>query len=96
MEQFTVAYDNMPIKGRSPRESLYGRVKDVVCPFSRTYEVQKRLGKGSYGEVNKVKRLSDGKAFVCKVMYYGSLSEREKQLIVSEVNILRELCHPNM
>lgn len=86
----------MPIKGRSPRESLYGRVTDTVSPFSSTYAFQKRLGKGSYGEVNQVKRLSDGKFFVCKVMHYGSLSEREKQLIVSEVNILRELCHPNM
>ena len=66
------------------------------CPFSELYEILGRLGRGSFGEVNKVRRKSDGKVLVCKVMSYGSLSEKEKQLIVSEVNILRDLRHPHI
>ena len=31
-----------------------------------------------------------------KEINYGKMSEREKQLLVSEVNILRELRHPNI
>jgi len=54
------------------------------------------IGRGSFGEVKKVRRRSDQKTLVCKVLSYGSMSEKEKQLVVSEVNILRELRHPNI
>jgi NIMA (never in mitosis gene a)-related kinase len=33
---------------------------------------------------------------VWKELNYGKMSEKEKQMIVSEVNILRELRHPNI
>jgi len=51
---------------------------------------------GSFGKVQKVKRISDSKTLVWKEMNYGMMSEKEKQQIVSEVNILRELNHANI
>jgi len=51
---------------------------------------------GSFGKVQKVKRISDGKQLVWKELNYGIMSEKEKQQIVSEVNILRELNHANI
>lgn len=33
---------------------------------------------------------------VWKELNYGAMSESEKQLLVSEVNLLRELKHPNI
>jgi serine/threonine protein kinase len=33
---------------------------------------------------------------VWKELNYGKMSEKEKQMLVSEVNILRELQHPNI
>jgi NIMA (never in mitosis gene a)-related kinase len=51
---------------------------------------------GSFGKVQKVKRISDGKVLVWKELNYGIMSEKEKQQIVSEVNILRELSHANI
>jgi serine/threonine protein kinase len=33
---------------------------------------------------------------VWKELNYGKMSEKEKQMLVSEVNILRELRHPNI
>lgn len=36
------------------------------------------------------------KVFAWKEMDYGSMSETEKQMLVSEVNLLRELKHPNI
>ncbi len=56
----------------------------------------KEIGKGSFGKVSQVRRTADGKLLVWKEINYGSMSEREKQLLVSEVNILRELRHPNI
>lgn len=58
------------------------------------YEVLGSIGKGSFGCVSKIRRKSDGRILVWKELNYGSMREKEKQLVVSEVNILRELRHP--
>jgi NIMA (never in mitosis gene a)-related kinase len=60
------------------------------------YEKIADIGKGSFGTVAKIKRKADGKILVWKELNYGKMSEKEKQMIVSEVNILRELRHPNI
>jgi serine/threonine protein kinase len=60
------------------------------------YEKLQDIGKGSFGCVSKIKRKADGKVLVWKELNYGNMKEKEKQMIVSEVNILRELNHPNI
>lgn len=60
------------------------------------YEKISDIGKGSFGIVSKIRRKADGKFLVWKEMNYGKMSEKEKQLLVSEVNILRDLKHPNI
>uniref|UniRef100_UPI00398E6767 serine/threonine-protein kinase Nek2 isoform X1 n=2 Tax=Pristiophorus japonicus TaxID=55135 RepID=UPI00398E6767 len=60
------------------------------------YELMESIGSGSYGRCQKIRRKSDGKVLVWKEMDYGSMSEAEKQMLVSEVNLLRELKHPNI
>ena len=60
------------------------------------YEVLERVGKGSFGAVTKIRRKSDSKILVWKEIEYGKMKEKEKQQLVSEVNILRELRHPNI
>lgn len=60
------------------------------------YEKICDIGAGSFGRVAKIERKSDGKLLAWKEINYGTMSEKEKQLIVSEVNILRELRHPNI
>ena len=46
--------------------------------------------------MHRIKRKSDGRVLVWKVLNYGKMSEKEKQQLVSEVNILRDLRHPNV
>ena len=60
------------------------------------YEKINDIGKGSLGIVSKIRRKADGRTLVWKELNYGKMSEKEKQMIVSEVNILRELRHPNI
>ncbi|XP_028809340.1 serine/threonine-protein kinase Nek2 [Denticeps clupeoides] len=60
------------------------------------YEVLSTIGSGSYGKCQKVRRKSDGKVLVWKELDYGSMTEAEKRMLVSEVNLLRELKHPNI
>ncbi|KAJ3324060.1 hypothetical protein HDV06_000601 [Boothiomyces sp. JEL0866] len=49
------------------------------------YEPLEPIGSGSFGIIRKVKRISDGK-----------MTEKEKIQLVAEVNILRNLRHPNI
>ncbi len=42
------------------------------------------------------KCISDNKILVWKELDYGKMEEKDKHHIVSEVNILRELHHPNI
>ena len=58
------------------------------------YTRLEQIGRGSFGTVHKIKRKSDGQIMVWKELDYGKMSDKEKQLVVSEVNILRELRHP--
>eukprot|EP00762_Andalucia_godoyi_P006198 ANDGO_01701.mRNA.1 putative serine/threonine-protein kinase nek2 len=60
------------------------------------YTVLQALGKGTFGTVYKVQRVADGRVFAAKAVAYGSMSDKEKQMLVSEVNILREFRHPNI
>lgn len=49
------------------------------------YEVLDLIGKGSFGVVSRIRRKSDGRILVWKEMNYGTMREKEKQLVVSEV-----------
>ena len=51
---------------------------------------------GSFGRVSKVRHKNDGRILVWKELNYGKMNEKEKQQIVAEVNILKELQHPNI
>jgi NIMA (never in mitosis gene a)-related kinase len=58
------------------------------------YEILEQVGKGSFGAVTKIRRKADSKLLVWKEICYGRMKEKEKQQLVSEVNILREFRHP--
>jgi len=65
------------------------------------YEILNEIGKGNYlkgsfGSVFKVKRKKDKEILVWKEVYYGNMSEKEKQQLVTEVNILQELKNTNI
>jgi len=60
------------------------------------YDILSEIGSGSYGTCKKVRRRSDNKILVWKELDYGKMTEVEKQMLVSEVNLLRELKHPHI
>jgi len=57
------------------------------------YDVICTIGSGSYGTCKKIRRKKDGRVLVWKELDYGTMTETEKQMLVSEVNLLRELKH---
>lgn len=78
---------------RDLQETLAG---PAMPTRAEDYEVLHTIGTGSYGRCQKIRRKSDGKILVWKELDYGSMTEAEKQMLVSEVNLLRELKHPNI
>ncbi|XP_033115917.1 serine/threonine-protein kinase Nek2-like [Anneissia japonica] len=60
------------------------------------YEILYKIGSGSYGTCKKIRRKADGKILLWKEMDYGTMTETEKQMLVSEVNLLRELKHQHI
>ncbi|KAM3583030.1 hypothetical protein VKS41_004785 [Umbelopsis sp. WA50703] len=64
--------------------------------FTANFEPLEVCGSGSFGVIRKVRRISDGQILACKEIDYRKMSEKEKRQLVAEVNILRELKHPNI
>jgi len=58
------------------------------------YRVISEIGTGSFGKCCKIERISTGQTLVWKEVYYGQMSESEKESLVREVNLLRELNNP--
>ncbi|KAJ9287393.1 hypothetical protein DTO021C3_5084 [Paecilomyces variotii] len=60
------------------------------------YEVLERIGSGSFGIIRKVKRKSDGFILCRKEINYIKMSQKEREQLTAEFNILSSLRHPNI
>ena len=60
------------------------------------YEVLDTVGCGSFAKVSRVRNKSTKEILVWKELVYGAMSNKEKQMLCDEVNILRDLNHPNI
>ncbi|KAL1130798.1 hypothetical protein AAG570_012039 [Ranatra chinensis] len=67
-----------------------------MSPKLEDYDVMGIIGSGSFGTCYKVRNRNTNEYFVWKAIDYGNLTESRKQLLVSEVNLLSELNHPNI
>jgi len=59
------------------------------------YDIQKKLGTGSFAIVKKAVRKSDGKEFAIKVINKSKLNADELAVIHDEVEIMHKINHPN-
>ncbi|KAI9933867.1 hypothetical protein ASPWEDRAFT_48523 [Aspergillus wentii DTO 134E9] len=60
------------------------------------YEVLERIGCGSFGIIRKVKRKTDGFILCRKEINYIKMSQKEREQLTAEFNILSSLRHPNI
>ncbi|KKK16045.1 hypothetical protein P175DRAFT_0511319 [Aspergillus ochraceoroseus IBT 24754] len=60
------------------------------------YEVLEKIGCGSFGIIRKVKRKSDGFILCRKEINYVKMSQKEREQLTAEFNILSSLRHPNI
>ncbi|KAL4958144.1 kinase-like domain-containing protein, partial [Aspergillus filifer] len=60
------------------------------------YEVLEKIGCGSFGIIRKVKRKSDNFILCRKEINYIKMSQKEREQLTAEFNILSSLRHPNI
>ncbi|XP_024220087.2 serine/threonine-protein kinase Nek2 [Halyomorpha halys] len=60
------------------------------------FDVISVVGTGSFGTCYKIRHKFSKEFYVWKAIDYGKLSEEKKKLLVSEVNLLSQLHHPNI
>uniref|UniRef100_A0A1I8N4M9 non-specific serine/threonine protein kinase n=1 Tax=Musca domestica TaxID=7370 RepID=A0A1I8N4M9_MUSDO len=73
---------------------------DISSQFAKKtlqdYEVISVIGNGAFGTCFKVRDKETGELFAWKGMDYDELSESQKESLVSEIRVLRQLQHPNI
>ncbi|KAH8431566.1 G2-specific serine/threonine protein kinase [Aspergillus melleus] len=60
------------------------------------YEILEKIGCGSFGIIRKVKRKQDGFILCRKEINYIKMSQKEREQLTAEFNILSSLRHPNI
>jgi NIMA (never in mitosis gene a)-related kinase len=60
------------------------------------FEKLELLGHGSFGRVWRARHKHDGRIVAIKEIDFGTMGQREKQLLVNEVNVLRKLNNPHI
>ena len=59
--------------------------------LNENYEIQRRLGRGSFGSVMLATRKKDGKNVAIKEIDYSNMDRKKKKMLVNEVNALKAL-----
>jgi serine/threonine protein kinase len=60
------------------------------------YEVQRKIGQGSFGSVHLAVHRKSRKNFVIKEIRTSRLTEKEKDDVGREIELLSKLSHPNI
>eukprot|EP00210_Caulerpa_lentillifera_P008417 g8029.t1 len=85
---------NQKIQRREPlpKKADLGKEREL---FKR-FKVLKFLGKGSYGSVYKVQRISDGLIYAVKEADVSKMTQAERIDAVNEIRLLASIQHPNI
>ncbi|KAI1494017.1 kinase-like domain-containing protein [Biscogniauxia mediterranea] len=65
-------------------------------PESDQYDVLEKIGHGSFGVIRKVRRKIDGMVLCRKEISYLKMSQKEREQLHAEFQILSSLRHPNI
>lgn len=72
------------------------RKKSVKYPNLENYQILDQMGEGAFSVVYKAKHLSTGKEVAVKILRKFQMDQAQKQAVLKEVTIMRQLDHPNI
>lgn len=70
--------------------------KSVKYPNLENYQVLEQMGEGAFSVVYKAKHLASGKEVAVKILRKFQMDQAQKQAVLKEVTIMRQLNHPNI
>lgn len=70
--------------------------KSVKYPNLDNYEILEQMGEGAFSVVYKARHLSSGKEVAIKILRKFQMDQAQKQAVLKEVTIMRQLNHPNI
>ncbi|KAL9884190.1 nek2 isoform 1-T2 [Glossina fuscipes fuscipes] len=79
----------------SPAEGLDENL-NISTKILKDYEVVSVIGNGSFGTCFKVREKVTGNIFAWKGIDYDEFSDCQRELLISEIRVLRQLQHPNI
>ena len=62
----------------------------------QNFVMEKFLGKGSFGQVYRVRRKSDDQVYVAKEIDIKPLPKAERKMALDEIRLLASVRHPNV
>uniref|UniRef100_A0A1A9W953 non-specific serine/threonine protein kinase n=1 Tax=Glossina brevipalpis TaxID=37001 RepID=A0A1A9W953_9MUSC len=69
---------------------------NISTKILNDYEVVSVIGNGSFGTCFKVREKATGNFFAWKGIDYDEFSDSQRELLISEIRVLRQLQHPNI
>lgn len=78
------------------REVTHLFFQNSMEDVNRDYTFLQMVGQGSFGKVYKAQSKKTGAIYACKEIDYSTMKEKEKELLVHEVNTMKELNHDNI
>ena len=75
---------------------VYSSVLGYINMSLKEFQVESKLGEGSFSSVYRVKRIADGLEYAMKKVRMVNLSEKERQNALNEVRILASINHVNI
>lgn len=72
------------------------RQKSVKYPNLDNYEVLEQMGEGAFSIVYKANHLPSGKQVAIKILRKFQMDSAQKQAVLKEATIMRQLNHPNI
>lgn len=66
-----------------------GKLKDY-------YRIGKLIGSGAFGDVRICLHKESNSQRAVKILYKANMSEEDERMLINEINILRDLDHPNI
>ncbi|KAK9477834.1 kinase-like domain-containing protein [Lipomyces japonicus] len=68
----------------------------MTTSLQEHYEALELIGRGTFGQIRKVRHRMDGHLLVRKEISYSRMSQREKTQLLAELRILKALRHANI
>lgn len=87
---------NHEVASQIVEQELHQKRQQTKYPNLHNYKVLEQLGEGAFSVVYRAQNLKTGQFVAIKILRKFQMDEKQKQAVLKEVTIMRQLTHPNI